>query len=628
MSQEKEGGRVGALTLAALGVVFGDIGTSPMYAMQAAFAQQGSNTLVVTPDNVYGILSLIVWTLLIIVTLKYVVLVLRADNHGEGGVVALMARVVSRAAERPGKRAIAVAFGLAGAALFYGDGVITPAVSVLSAVEGLEVAIPNMKPYVVPITVGILVALFLVQHQGTARVGRVFGPVMLLWFFVLGAIGLYNIVAHPEVLKAISPHYGVRFFLAQPHIAFIALGAVFLTVTGAEALYADMGHFGARPIRLAWVFVVMPGLLLNYFGQGALLISNPASASNPFFLSAPHWGLLPLVALATSASVIASQALISGVYSVTRELVQLGYCPRIAILHTSGVQIGQIYVPFMNYALLTLVLAVVIGFGSSGKLTAAYGIAVCLTMLITTSLAFSVVRRDWHWPSWLAVIVFLPLFIIELSFLGGNATKIEQGGWFPLLFGAILFTLLTTWKRGRELLSTRMGGDGIPLQPFAESLCREPFPRVPSTAVFLSARSDMVPHALLHNLKHNMVIHETTVFAHVVIMPVPRLENAQRVLVERLAPHFYQVKIFFGFMEDADVPAALEWCAEQELCIDANQVSYFLSRETLLPTRGNGGMALWREHLFGFMFRNATSAASFFKLPNNRVVELGCQVEI
>ncbi|GAA5184178.1 potassium transporter Kup [Niveibacterium umoris] len=628
MSHGNEQVSTRALTLAALGVVFGDIGTSPLYALKEAFTQE-SHPLPPTPDNILGILSLIVWTLLIVVTFKYVVLVLRADNHGEGGVVALMARVIHRAGDsRPRKRAFAIALGLAGAALFYGDGVITPAISVLSAVEGLEVATPAATRFVVPITVVILVGLFFVQKHGTAKVGQVFGPILALWFSVLFLLGLYNIGRHPEVLLAVSPHYAVRFLIEHGTIGFLALGAVFLTVTGAEALYADMGHFGARPIRIAWSCFVLPGLLSCYFGQGALLMSEPEAIRNPFFLSAPDWAIYPLVGLATVASVIASQALISGVYSVTREMIQLGVCPRISIQHTSGAKMGQIYVPFMNWTLMVLVLAVVLGFRTSSNLAGAYGIAVSMTMVITSILAFSLVRRDWKWPTWVAVLVWGPLLMIELAFLAANATKILDGGWFPLLFGGFIFMLLSTWRRGRELLRVRSEDEGIPLEPFIEGLVADPgLARVPSEAVFLSPRSGAVPRALLHNLKHNMVLHETTVFASVVFMPQPRVQAAQRVLVERMAGGCWRVKLFFGFMEDPDVPAALEWCAEQELALDPMRVSYFLSRETLLPTEGEG-MALWRERVFEFLFRNATSAASFFKLPPNRVVELGSQIAI
>ena len=625
-NRQPERQRLSILTLSALGVVFGDIGTSPLYAMKEAFAQTHFS-LPVTPGNVYGILSLIVWTLVFVVTVKYVVIVMRADNHGEGGVITLMVRVLERAKDRPFKRKMALALGLGGAALFYGDGVITPAISVLSAVEGLEIATPVMKLYVVPIAVAVLLMLFLVQRHGTARVGRFFGPIMLLWFCTMAAIGLRNIGGHPEVLWALSPHHAVRFFIEHAHVAFLALGAVFLTVTGAEALYADMGHFGKKPIRLAWAYVVMPSLILNYLGQGATIIGNSTAAANPFYLAVPSWVLLPTVCLATIASVIASQALITGAFSMTRELIQLGFCPRVAIHHTSGAQMGQIYVPFVNAMLLTLVLTVVLGFRNSSNLAAAYGIAVSMTMAVTTTLAFSVVRRDWNWHLGYALLLFVPLATMDVGFITGNAIKILEGGWVPLVLGGGIFLLLTTWKRGRAILTERMRGEGIQLEPFVELLDKEPFARVPLTAVYLVSRHDVVPNALLHNLKHNMVLHETTVLASVTVKPVPRLPDSERVLVEKIAPNFYRVKIFFGFMEDADVPAALEWCAEQGLALPTKQMSYFLSRETLLPTLGEG-MWLWREHLFTFMYRNATSAASFFNLPPNRVVEMGSQITI
>lgn len=625
-SSTAEQQRLSALTLAALGVVFGDIGTSPLYALKEAFAQT-HYPLAVVEANVLGILSLIVWTLLIVVTIKYVVIVLRADNHGEGGVVALMARVLACSEGRPRKKRVVLMLGLVGAALFYGDGVITPAISVLSAVEGLEVATPAFKPYIVPITLGILIALFLVQHHGTAKVGRFFGPVVMLWFLSLAAVGIYNILGQPQVLTALSPHHALRFFLDHPVIGFLSLGAVFLTVTGGEALYADMGHFGAKPIRIAWLGLVLPCLLLNYFGQGALMIGNPEAASNPFYLGTPRWALLPMVVLATAATVIASQALITGAYSITRELVQLGFCPRLAVLHTSGVQMGQIYVPFINWILLALVVLVVVGFKTSSNLAAAYGIAVTVTMLVTTCLAFSLARRAWGWRMPLALLVFGPLLVIELCFFSANILKIADGGWFPLVFGACILVLLTTWKRGRESLSEQLKGDEIPLRSFVKILESEQLPRVPHTAVFLSPRADSVPNALLHNLKHNMVLHEHTVFLTVSILPVPRVAATQRVLVEHLGHNFHRVQMYFGFMEQPDVAANLEWCEEQGLAVDPQQASYFLSRETLIPSPGRG-MALWRERLFEFMYRNATSAANFFNLPDNRIVELGSRVTI
>ncbi|MDB5801896.1 MAG: potassium transporter [Rhodocyclales bacterium] len=616
-----------ALTFAALGVVFGDIGTSPLYALKEVF-YGAHHHLDVNAQNVLGILSLIVWTLLIVVTFKYVVVVLRADNHGEGGVVALMARVVEQAKDRPKKRNLAIVLGLFGAALFYGDGVITPAISVLSAVEGLEIITPSLATWVMPITVIILLAIFLIQQKGTAHVGRFFGPVVSLWFLSLGGWGIYNIAAQPHVLTALSPHYAVLFFIEHPVPAFFSLSAVILTVTGGEAMYADMGHFGLKPIRMGWLFVVLPCLLLNYFGQGALILGNPAAAANPFYLSISKWALIPMVLLATGATIIASQALITGAFSMTRELIQLGFCPRLTVRHTSGDRMGQIYVPAVNWSLLVLVLIVVLSFKTSSALAEAYGIAVTLTMLVTSILAFSVARRDWKWPTWMAVLVFVPMAIIEVVFLAANSIKIPSGGWFPLAFGGVVLFVLMTWRKGRGLLSERLKADQIELKPFVDMLATETsMPRVPHTAVFLSPRYDSVPNALLHNLKHNFVLHETTILVTVTFQPLPRIADGQRVLVERIGHHFYRVKVFFGFMEEPDVPAALEWCEEQGLEIEPLMVSYFLSREILLPTPGEG-MALWRERIFEFMFRNASSAANFFKLPANRVVELGSRIVI
>lgn len=616
------------LVLAALGVVYGDIGTSPLYALKEAFVPGGAHSLPVTPENVLGVLSMIVWSLLVIVSFKYVTIVLRADNHGEGGVVALMARVLARAVANPRQRTLVISLGVLGAALFYGDGIITPAVSVLSAVEGLEVVTPAFRPFVLPLTIGILIGLFLVQRHGTGRVGRCFGPVVVIWFLSLGAIGLCNILAHPQVLGALSPHHAVRFALHSPGLAFTAMGAVFLTMTGGEALYADMGHFGIRPIRIGWSCFVMPALLLNYLGQGALLIANPAAAANPFFLAVPGWALLPMVGLATAATVIASQALITGAYSVTLQLIQLGFAPRMSVRHTSGDQMGQIYIPFVNWALLLLVLATVLGFRSSGNLAAAYGIAVTLTMLVTTALAIMLARRDWRWPLPLVLLVFLPLVCIELVFLASNGMKILDGGWFPLAFGAFISVLLFTWRRGRQLLADAQRDDTVPLDTFVRMLDSEPIHRVPHTAIFLNPRPAQMPGSLLHNLKHNLVLHERTVFVSVIIESVPRVPVEDRVEVEQLGKTFSRVLVRFGFMEEPDLPVALIRCAEQGLEIDPREVSYFLSRETILPSADVRGMALWREQLFEFLFRNASSAANYFCLPTARVVELGSRIMI
>jgi KUP system potassium uptake protein len=616
------------LILAALGVVYGDIGTSPLYALKEAFNPASHHALPVTPENVFGVLSLIVWSLLIIVTFKYVLIVLRADNHGEGGVVALMARVLSGAADTPRKKAVTIALGIFGASLFYGDGIITPAISVLSAVEGLEVATPALQPYVVPITLGILIALFLVQHHGTARIGGFFGYFVIIWFLCLAVIGVRSIVAHPEVLAALSPHHAISFALHSPKLAFFAMGAVFLTMTGGEALYADMGHFGVKPIRYGWLGLVLPSLLLNYLGQGALLISNPAAAVNPFYLAVPSWALYPMVAIATLATVIASQALITGAYSVSLELIQLGFSPRMAVKHTSGAQRGQIYLPFVNWTLLVLVLLTVIGFRSSSNLAAAYGIAVTLTMLVTSALAFSVALRDWKWSPILCWAIFAPLAGIELIFLASNGLKIADGGWFPLVFGGCVSLILFTWHRGRQLLAHAQRADSVPLETFVRLLDAEPIHRVPHTALFLNPRAELIPGSLLHNLKHNLVLHERTVFVSVLIESVPRVPIEDRVEVQRLGDTFFRVFVRFGFMEEPDLPAALVRCAEQGLTFDPQQVSYFLNRETILPAVEVPGMALWRERLFEFLFRNASSAANFFKLPTSRVVELGSRIMI
>ncbi|WP_026258841.1 potassium transporter Kup [Uliginosibacterium gangwonense] len=630
MSQSHAGGatspRMSTLMLAALGVVYGDIGTSPLYALKEAFAA-GHHPLAATAPNILGVLSLITWSLLIIVTFKYVTIVLRADNQGEGGVVALMARVVSRAAGSPQRKATAIALGIFGASLFYGDGIITPAISVLSAVEGLEVATPAFQPYIVPITMGILIGLFLFQHHGTARVGSFFGPFVVIWFLCLAGIGIYNILAHPQVLGALSPHYAIRFVSENPKMAFYAMGAVFLTMTGGEALYADMGHFGPMPIRYTWLGLVLPSLLINYLGQGALMIVHPEAAANPFYLAVPGWFLFPMVGLATVATVIASQALITGAYSVTLQLIQLGFCPRMVVKHTSGAQMGQIYLPFVNWILLFFVLIVVLGFRSSSNLAAAYGIAVTLTMLVTSFLAYTLARHDWQWSRALCLAIFMPLLCIEMIFLVSNGTKILDGGWFPLAFGGCICVILFTWRRGRQLLADAQRNDDVPLAPFVTLLADDSIPRVPHTALFLSPRPEQVPTALLHNLKHNLILHERTVFVSVLMETVPRVPVEDRVEVAHLGTNFHRVLIRFGFMEEPDVPAALLRCESLGLVLDAQQASYFLSRETILPSAGTG-MALWRERLFEFLFRNASGAANFFKLPTSRVVELGSRVMI
>ena len=618
----KEG--LATLSLAALGVVYGDIGTSPLYTMKEVFAG-AHHAVPITPDNVLGILSLIFWSLMIVVTIKYVSFIMRADNKGEGGIMALMALAMRPAAEGSRRRGAILMLGLFGTALFYGDALITPAISVLSAVEGLEVATPACKPFVIPLTLLVLVVLFSMQRAGTASVGRLFGPVMGLWFAVLAALGLSNIVLHPAVLAALNPLHGFNFMAGNPALGFFSLGAVVLAQTGAETLYADMGHFGRRPIQLAWIGLVLPALVLNYFGQGALLLADPGAIENPFYLLAPEALLLPLVALATVATVIASQAVISGAFSMTQQVIQLGYSPRLEILHTSGQAIGQIYLPGINWALLIAVIALVLGFGSSTSLAAAYGIAVTGTMVITTVLAFMVTRYLWHWSLPLAVCGALPFLCVDLAFFAANIIKFIDGGWFPLVFGVGIFILLTTWKRGRQLLNARMSSDTLELKAFAASLQHEVLNRVSGTAVFMTPSPERVPHALLHSLKHYQVLHERVAIVTVVVHDVPHLPDAQRAAVEPLPGNFWCVRIHYGFMDRPDLPVALEWCAEQGLEFDLMTTSFFLGRETLIPRFGSE-LAFWREVLFIAMFRNAGSATSFFKLPANRVVELGAQV--
>ncbi|EEG10089.1 low affinity potassium transporter Kup [Pseudogulbenkiania ferrooxidans] len=610
------------ITLAALGVVYGDIGTSPLYTLKECFAGHG---LPVTPGNVLGILSMIFWSLLFVVTLKYVIFILKADNRGEGGIMSLMA--LARQAASGKRRGLVVVLGLFGAALFYGDAIITPAISVLSAAEGLEVIKPELEAYVLPMSIVVLMALFLIQRFGTASVGMLFGPVMLLWFGTLGVLGLMQIAATPQVLAALNPLYAFDFLVKHGHDAFLALGAVVLALTGAEALYADMGHFGKKPIRLAWFNLVLPALLLNYFGQGALLMTDPSAIRNPFYLLAPSWALMPLIILATLATVIASQAVISGAYSLTRQAIQLGYCPRMGILHTSAKEIGQIYMPFVNWGLLVAVMVVVLAFKSSGNLAAAYGIAVTGTMLITTLLAYIVARANWGWPQPLALAVTSFFLVIDTGFFSANALKLFSGGWLPLLIGLAVFTLMATWKRGREILVERLTEHAIPLDSFVENMESFPPSRVQGTAVFLTSTLQGVPHALLHNLKHNKVLHERIVLLTMQGEDVPYVAPAERVRITRLSNSFWQVEAFYGFQETPNVQEILDLCAQQGLEFEVMDTSFFLSRETLLST-ARPGMARWREQLFVWMSKNALRATDFFHIPTNRVVELGAQIEL
>ncbi|MEQ1880097.1 MAG: potassium transporter Kup [Burkholderiales bacterium] len=616
---------IAALTTAAIGIVFGDIGTSPLYAMREAF--NGSHPVAVNPENVLGVLSLIFWSLIVVVTLKYVVFMMRADNRGEGGIMALLALVLRSTSENTKGRWLLMALGLFGAALFYGDGIITPAISVLSAVEGLEVVAPVLKPVVIPLTIAILIGLFLFQQKGTEMVGALFGPITLVWFAVLALLGIGNIVSYTGVLHALNPWYAVEFFADTTSGGFLVLGAVVLAITGTEALYADMGHFGKKPIRIGWSIVVLPALVLNYFGQGALLLSDPSATEHPFFHMAPAWAQLPLVLLATVATVIASQAVISGTYSLTRQAIQLGYCPRMEVTHTSESEIGQIYMPWINWALLSAVIGLVLGFGSSSDLAGAYGIAVTGTMAIDTILAFVLMRKLWHWPMWIAAPLLVGFLIIDLSFFGANATKLFNGGWFPIVVAILLFTLLVTWKRGRQLLHQRLEPAAIPIEPFIQSVTAHPPTRVPGTAVFLTAASEGVPHAMLHNLNHNKVLHERVVLLTVNSRDIPHVANEDRIEIHPLGGDFFRVIVHYGFKDEPDVPKALELAAAKGMKFEMMETSFFLSRQTLIPKVGPG-MALWRDRLFAAMSRNATSATSFFKIPANRVVELGTRIEI
>lgn len=624
MQQKQDNKRLATLTLAALGIVYGDIGTSPLYSIKEVFGG-AHHPVPITPDNVLGILSLFFWSLIIVVTVKYVAFIMRANNKGEGGIIALMTLALHKGAPDTWQQKLLVTLGLFGAALFYGDGVITPAISVLSAVEGLEIITPAFKPYILPITLVVLVGLFLFQRRGTASVGALFGPVMVLWFAVLAILGSLSIIEHPGVLLAINPLYAGQFLLGNSLLGFFALGAVVLCMTGAEALYADMGHFGAKPIQYAWLGYVMPALLINYFGQGALLLADPSAVENPFYRLAPEWAMYPLVVLSTVATIIASQAVISGAFSITQQAIQLGYTPRLEIQHTSDREIGQIYLPGINWLLLVSIIALVIEFGSSSNLAAAYGIAVTGTMLITNILAIAVAVRLWNWSPLRAVLGALPFIGIDLAFFLANSVKIPDGGWFPLVFGLVIFILLTTWKRGRELLGMRLAQDAMELQPFIASITEGGVERVPGTAVFMTPNPATVPHALLHSLKHYKALHEQVVILSVKVFDVPYVPDVDRVEVHHLAGNFHQVVVQYGFKDEPDIPAALALCAEAGLAIDMMDTSFFLGRETLIPKLGSE-MAYWRSLIFVAMFRNAGSATAFFRIPSNRVVELGSQV--
>jgi len=616
-----------ALALLALGVVYGDIGTSPLYAVKETF--NPVHGIALTPQSILGGLSCIFWALMVVVTLKYVTLVLRADNRGEGGIMALLALATTAVGQRPRVSAVLMVLGVFGAALFYGDAVLTPAISVLSAVEGLEVGTDAFKPYIVPIATGILVGLFLLQKHGTGVVGALFGPVCALWFVALAACGVWNIARHPQVLAALNPLHALDFATAHGYASFLVLGSVLLAVTGAEALYADMGHFGRRAIRIAWFAIVAPALVLNYFGQGALLLADPRAVENPFYLAFPSWALYPMVALATAATVIASQATISGAYSVTQQAMQLGYLPRTLVQHTSSRTKGQIYVPLVNWVLLAAVAAAVIGFGSSTRLASAYGVAVMGTMLVTTVLTFFVIRHGWGYPLWLCVLATGFFALVDATFLAAAMHKVLEGGWFPLLLGALIFFFMVTWKRGRTGLLAQLRASSIPLAPFLESLFLSPPQRVPGTAVFLTSTPDATPHALLHSLKHYKVLHERNVFLTVDFLDVPWVPFGERVHCERLGHDCWRVAVRYGFMNRPDVAAALELCGPHGLQAEPMEVSYFLSREKILPVSGGKGLLeRWRARVFAAMARNAGNVTDYFNIPTNRVVELGTRVEI
>jgi KUP system potassium uptake protein len=612
------------LALSALGVVFGDIGTSPLYAMRECFF--GPHAVAPTPENVLGVLSLIVYSLVLVISVKYVAVVMRADNQGEGGILALTALVLPRPGAQQTRRVL-ILLGIFGAALLYGDGMITPAITVLGAIEGLNVATPLFEPYVVPMAVAILIGVFAIQRHGTHRIGVLFGPVMLIWFVGLAVLGVSWIVRAPIVLTAVDPRHAIGFFRESGATGFVVLGAVFLVVTGGEALYADMGHFGKRAIRLAWFVVVLPALLLNYFGQGALLLTNPAAVQQPFFLLAPSWMLVPMVVIATAAAIIASQALISGAFSLTRQAIQLGYSPRLDIAHTSSHEMGQVYVPQVNWMLAVCTLAIVIGFETSTALAAAYGIAVAMTMVITVVLLYTVATERWQWPVPVAFAVCAAFLVVDVAFFAANLVKLTQGGWLPLAIGFSILTLMTTWKTGRQLVAERLTARALPVSDFLATLEARPPVRVPGTAVFMTAQPNGTPPALVHNVHYNKVLHQQVILLTISTARTPFIEDEGRLVVTLVAPGIFQLRAQFGFMEEPNVPRLLTLATKAGVEIDASDITYFLGRETIVSTPG-AGMSRWREHLFIFMTRNAVRATAFFGLPTERVVELGVQVEV
>ena len=618
--------RQAAMALAALGVVYGDIGTSPLYTLKEVFA--GNHPIPLTPENVIGILSLILWSLIIIVSVKYVVFVMRADNRGEGGIMALIALALRDAKGNPRLERIIMLAGLLGAGMFYGDGMVTPAISVLSALEGLDIATPAFRPYVIPLTLLVLFFLFFFQRRGTASVGALFGPIMLIWFSTLAVLGVASLLQNPVVFRALNPAFGLTFLLENRGIAIVAMGAVVLSVTGAEALYADMGHFGRTPIRQAWFSFVLPSLILNYFGQGAMLLADPSTIDNPFYRLAPEWALYPLVGLSTAATVIASQAVISGAFSVTRQAMLLGFVPRFDVKFTSEKEQGQIYLPGVNWGLFFAVVVLVLGFKSTNNLAGAYGIAVTGDMVITSVLATFVAARSWGWGWAKSAALFACFLTLELTFFFANALKIPDGGWFPLMVGSIVFLLMSTWKQGSQILSRRLSEESIELKSFIDALCLSMPQRVPGTAVFMTSNPNHVPNAMLHNLMHNKVLHERVLVVSVQIFETPYVPEIDRVEVHKLKAEFYSVIVQYGFMDELDIPRALGFCAQHGLDVSMMETSFFLGRATLIPKMAMSRMALWREKLFVTMYRNSSSATSYYKIPSNRVVELGAQVVI
>lgn len=625
---QKNGKNLAILTLGALGVVYGDLGTSPLYTIHECF--DGIFHLDASRANVFGVLSLVFWSLCVIISIKYMVFVMRADNHGEGGILALMTLAQSKLAEQKGiKRLLILTMGLFGASLLYGDGMITPALTVISAIEGLEVATPFFSPYIVPIAIGILILLFTFQYQGTAQIGIVFGPIVLIWFIVIGSLGCGAIIQYPEVLLSVNPLNALRFFLENKVEGFFVLGAVFLALTGGEALYADMGHFGKRPIQLGWYCVALPALLMNYFGQGAVILTHPESITNPFYALAPRWGVIPLVVVSTAATIVASQAIISGVFSITRQAVLLGYLPRIPIIHTSSQEIGQIYIPLTNRLLLAATVSLVMIFRSSTGLAAAYGVGVTMDMLITTLLLYIVARDLWGWRPWVARLVICCFLVFEVSFCSSALLKIPYGGWVPLVIGICSYTLMTTWRKGRQILGERLYNRVLPLDTFVQSILpnETQLARVPGAAIFMSGNPTGTPPVLLHNLKYNKVVHETVAIMNVAIETSPHVSPENRLRVENLGHGFYRVKVRYGFMESPNMRDILALCAAQGLVIEPRTVGFFIGRENVIITE-NPGMAKWRQRLFAFMARNAQGATPFFDIPPNQAVELGVQVQL